>query len=132
MAEIKQLDPSILKREEFENKRSYENAVWYLEHLNDMVKLHNAGYVLFHKERKFVPELRVSYYTVDDGEFDGEDGEFDKTGEVKFIGFGITGLIGITRCLQKGRIFVDKREAKSYLKAITVIHKSDFHNFLDL
>ncbi|ABY63283.1 hypothetical protein ST201phi2-1p460 [Pseudomonas phage 201phi2-1] len=132
MTEIKQLDLSILKREQFENKRSYDNAVWYLEHLNDLVMLHNSGYILFYKDRIFIPELKVSYYAVDDAPFDGEDGEFEKTGEVRFIGFGPAGLIGITRCLKKGRIYVSKREAKEYLKAIQVVHKPDFHNFLDL
>lgn len=132
MAVIKQLDPSILKREQFEDKRSYENAIWYLTHLNDLVMLHNSGYVLFAGEHRFVPDLRVSYYTTEDGLHDADDGEFDKTGEVKFIGFGTCGLIGCARCLKKGRIYVSKREAMSYLKTITVVRKSDFHKFLDL
>jgi len=132
MTKIKQLDLNILKREQFENKRSYDNAVWYLEHLNDLVMLHNSGYILFYRDRIFIPGLKVSHYTVDDAPFDGEDGEFDKTGEVKFIGFGIIGLIGITRCLKKGRIYVSKREAKEYLKAFKVVHKADLQNFLDL
>lgn len=132
MAKIKQLPLDVLKREQFEDKRSYENAIWYLTHLNDLVMLHNNGYVLFNGGRQVVPDLRVSYYTAEDGLHDADDGEFDKTGEVKFIGFGVIGLIGCARCLKKGRIYVSKREAKDFLKAITVVHKSDFHKFLDL
>lgn len=132
MTNIKQLPLDILKREQFEDKRSYENAIWCLTHLNDLVLLHNNGYALFEGKRMFVPDLRVSYYTTDDGLHDADDGEFDKTGEVKFIGFGICALIGSARCLKKGRIYVSKREVKNYLKTITVVRKSDFHNFLDL
>lgn len=132
MTNIKQLPLDVLKREQFEDKRSYDNAVWYLAHLNHLVMLYNSGYVLFDGERKFVPELRVSYYTAQDGIYCADDGEFDKTGEVKFIRFGTAGLIGCSRCLKKGRIDVSKREAKAVLKAIKVVHKSDFHKFLDL
>lgn len=137
MPKLKQLPLDILKRNQFEDKRSYENAIWYLEHLNDLVMLHNHDYVLFEGDQKFIPDLYAAHYVVEDGPYEVEDESLedsgiDKTGELKYIGFGAACLIGCTRCLKKGRIFVSKRDAKAHLKGLTVVKKSDFHNFLDL
>lgn len=132
MLELKQLDPSILKRGEFENKRSYDNAVWFLEHLNDLVMLHNSGYVLFEYEKRLIPNLTARFFTEYDGKFDGENGEVDKVGQLNMIMIGAGSLIGHTRDLVKGRIYVSKKEANDFLKSISVVRKTDFHKFLDL
>lgn len=133
MSKLEQLDMSILKRPEFENKRSYENAVWFLEKLNDLVMFHETGYVLFERNKKFIPDLRATFYKPENASDHWEDAsEADKTGELQGILIGAAGLIGFTRDLKKGRIYVSKREAMAYLKTITIVHKSNFHKFMDL
>ncbi len=132
MTPISLLPSSILKRNEFENKRSYDNAMWLLEKMNHLVKLHNIGYIIFQNGNKFIPDLKVSYYPPEDGLEYCDDDTVDKSGQVYHIGFGPTGLIGMTRSNDKGLIWVSKNEAKQYLKTITFVHQSDIHNLLDI
>lgn len=126
--QLKQIDPSVLRRKEFESKRCYENAVWFLEKLNVLVSLHNEGYVIFDGDERIVPELSVrmfgngSSYVVDGKKVNRE-------GELYVLCMGGSILIGQCRDLRRGRIYVSMKDSKAFFKNIGIVKAEDFKPF---
>ncbi len=118
-AKIETLDTSIIKREDYESKRCFEIAQWYLKNLNQLVTLYNQGYGIYENDQRIVPDLSAEFYPAK-YHFEGDKGIFDKSGSLRCVKIGAELHFGHCREFGRGRIFVGMTEAKGYFKSITV------------
>lgn len=127
---LKQIDPSVLKRPQFESKRCYENAVWLLDKLNSLVALHNNGYKIFERGQELIPDLNYRLFDRETGlcEYD-DDVTIDKTGELCTLNIGGCMMIGQHRELKRGRIFVSMKESKEFLLDLSIVEPNAFKSF---